>query len=275
MNKFDFNTIFVTKESEDDKLENNEIKVGNFNVEIGNDYTFFNFTSNQANFWAGARHWKFGPKKNIQVANSSSNEETCVEKSNNGSKKQKFSFFFSSKIDFGDLFKVDEDKKALRHQITASAMEKAAQLASEGAYELPIDEKLCPKDLCRLFSCYNIIVPPPNLKSIMSSSSFNNQSNLQLKSTNRDLFWGEFQSSSKGTKGTSDGNYHDVDDNGSADYFYNDDNDDDDDSNDFNSDRDRNHIDNGTSNEPDPEGLQINLNGMLKANRIVKKVSIG
>ena len=153
--------------------------------------------------------------------------------------------------------------------------EKAAQLASEGAYELPIDEKLCPKDLCRLFSCYNIIVPPPNLKSIMSSSSFNNPSNLQLKPTNRDLFWGEFQSSSKGNlkNVSSDGNDHDVDDNGSADYFYNDDNDDEDDNNDFN--RDHNHIDNSTSNEPDPEGLQINLNGMLKANRIVKKVSIG
>jgi hypothetical protein len=266
-------------------------------VTIGNDYTFLNFQSNQSNSWAGARHWKFALRRSERstAAKSSHDEiqptvETTSKTLNSQDKsaatkasKEKFFFSFDKCIDFGSSFKV-EDKKSSSTTLTTAAIEKSNQLAAEGAFILPMDAKLGPKDLCRLFLCPSMIVPPPNLTSIMSSSSNvkETKSIESMTSGRQDSLWGELQPEVRKKLGNFAASAVYSEDQGNDDQveFFEDDDDDDHigscDDNQF-----------GESNgqytvaltpeviSEEPDGLRIRVDGMLQASRKVEKVNIG
>ena len=128
---------------------------------LGDDYTFLNFESYQTNSWAGARHWKFAPKraavgdKSMKLrditssSSASSNLPTNTQVISTARSKapsgEKFFFVFDgSEVESGDALKVDL-KKTSNTLLTCSALEKAAEVAKEGAYTLPPDAKLGPK----------------------------------------------------------------------------------------------------------------------------------
>jgi hypothetical protein len=258
-------------------------------VTIGNDYTFLNFQSNQSNSWAGARHWKFATRRSERsvVSKSSTEEEQHTETSSkslrpqekavaNKPPKEKNFFSFDKATDFSAAFKV-EDKKSSNTVLTSAAIEKSKQLANEGAFTLPMDAKLGPKDLCRLFLCPSMIVPPPNLTSIMSSSSNTKESKSieSMTSGRQDCLWGELQPEVRAKLGNfaATAVAAKVEDDGCQDYDYLDD-DENIDSGDYSMEAPNGHQTARLS-EDDVDGLQIRVDGMLQATRKVEKVNIG
>lgn len=265
--------------------------LANVEVTIGNDYTFLNFQSNQSNSWAGARHWKFALRRSERSAaakssldeiqptvemtskHSSSQDKSAATKSS----KEKFFFSFDKCLDFASSFKV-EDKKSSSTTLTIAAIEKSNQLAAEGAFILPMDAKLGPKDLCRLFLCPSMIVPPPNLTSIMSSSSNAKETKSieSMTSGRQDSLWGELQPEVRKKLGNFAASAVYSEDQGYGEQveFFEDDDDDHVSCNEYQGGESNGlHTVSPTSDEP--EGLQIRLDGMLQASRKVEKVNIG
>jgi len=159
----------------------------------------------------------------------------------------------------------------------------------EGAYTLPPDAKLGPKDLCRLFCSPQMIVPPTNMKAIMNpSSSASCGSKIEAMVTgHHDIMWGDVHadliaklqntsSKSTGFKNEDDNDcgsdYNDGDDN----FVYNDEDYDDDDALKSVSDNNKEvgavdtNVVGGIQ-----DGLQIRVDGMLQASRKVEKINIG
>ena len=323
--KLDWNTLFTgddqssvndeRSESTDDSSIDGAIAPASEFIPsaVGNDYTFLNFASmNNTNSWAGARHWKFAPKRvaaGEKVANSSSstNDTKDDSKSKNASatgdkksddhsydndkiKKSKdmFTFDFHKVMSNNDAaaLKVDP-KKLASNVISQAAVDKANEVAKEGAYTLPHDAKLGPKDLCRLFCSPLMIVPPTNMKSIMDpSSSVTLSSKIEgMVSGQQDIMWGNmeaavqaklqnFTSNSADTSNKDDNGYDD--DNDGDNFVYNDDDYDDmkapapvlSDVEDDKLPKDTNVI--GVEG-----GLEIRVDGMLQAARKVEKINIG
>ena len=263
--------------------------LGDIQVAIGNDYNFLNFASANSNSWAGSRHWKFAPKRQVTenplvTASKKVDEGMEVEalaqpqavKSKSSEKKNCFLLSFSSGASTTDAFKVDE-KKANSNLLTTAALEKASQLALEGAHTLPVDAKLGPKDLCRLFLSPTMIIPPPSLRSIMSvaPNSSGSKAMASLLAGRKDTMWGELQPEVREKLNNFSASvpqtrqeYLDADEDDVDGYY-----DDDacgDDTEEF---RLVNAVDQNS--EPAAEGLQIRVNGMLQASRKVDKVDIG
>ena len=309
--KLDWNTIFSENndvKSDDDNVEsessNSNIPLADIDVAIGNDYTFLNFSSLQSNSWAGARHWKFASTRcstRVQAPSSASNSSSspAVDNSKESSKanksiaatKSQLLFQFGSEWSSNGAFDVPEEsmsKHIKAHTLTTAALLKAAEIADEGAYELPVDAKLSPRDLCRLFLCNKMIVPPNALMGIMGKSK---QISCveSLVSDYEDTCWGNLQPEVQEKinnfarmnvltmKDTIQNNRRD-------DYeVYNDDNYDDDydiGGNDHYHDEDSSNVklaqkDNDPNVIGEEGGLQIRVPGMLQASRKIEKVNIG
>ena len=138
----------------------------------GNEYTFINFSSLRSNSWAGARHWRFAPKWNrvdIKEKSDVVGTTSTATRSTASKAKEAFYFNFDSEWSSQGAFNVDEEN-VNAFVLGSAALNKSAEIASSGAYTLPMDAKLGPRDLCRLFSCSNMIVPPSSLTGILGSS---------------------------------------------------------------------------------------------------------
>ena len=267
-------------------------------VPVQSDYSYFNIqdTMNKQNSWAGAKHWKFGGKLRSAAAKTSAKKSgdkdadenqdpqvpaTATKKGRSKGSKNKESDY----IEFGednwpsrDAFavpKVGKTKTDVTVQ-TAYTLEKQLQQALEGALDLPPDAKLQVKDLCRLFLCPTLIVPPTRsgYGQLLSSQM---TGEVKPLSHVTERVWGSSSAVVRGKKVATAGRksilltqsaasgmehgynyntYDDGDDGGGDDYA---------------------PMDyDATDYAPAPStGLAINTDGLLKATRTVEKVDIG
>ena len=305
--KLNWNTIFSENigDSNEDGNEdqascNHDVNIPDIDVAIGNDYTFLNFSTLQSNSWAGARHWKFASARRPtkvpastgegQTSISSSAAKTSTGSNTSDTPKPQFLFDFGSTWSSNGAFDVPEEsmsKHIKLHTLTKAALLKAAEIADEGTYELPVDAKLCPRDLCRLFSCNKMIVPPNTLKGILGKPRAISRIET-LVSDYEDTCWGNIQPEvlekinnftrrNVNSIEESSGNRREDHDVYNDDYY--------DDDNDIGEDHYHdNHDDNNivkTQKDGDPDvigeegGLQIRVPGMLQASRKIEKLNIG
>ena len=183
------------------------------------EYAFFDvaalMTHGANNNWAGSKHWKRASTRtsarnaeaaiaNTLTGQAAVNGNDVVEDEviSKGSKKPRakkagieldFSLTFDS-FPKESLFKPSVSRGAANSALmTTAAIKKQTESAEEGDLFLPVDSKLLPKDLCRLFLAQRMVVPPPALAHLLkcgghakdvSTSSGGNGANEQ------DLVWG-------------------------------------------------------------------------------------
>ena len=270
----------------------------------GDDYTFLNFASmNNSNSWAGARHWKFAPKRaaageKVQRTSSDNvdDSKSIKENAKDGKKSDDqsseklnkrstmFTFDFHTEMSNMDAAALKVDPKKMSGGVlTQAAIDRANEVAKEGAYTLPPDAKLGPKDLCRLFCSPQMIVPPTNMKGIMDPSSSGVVSSKieGMVSGQQDIMWGNIQAEikvklQKSSSNPNDANNDDEYDDGNDDNFvYNDDDYEDVDPAVSASDGIQEHQVVDTNILDVQGGLQIRVDGMLQATRKVEKINIG
>lgn len=143
-------------------------------------------------------------------------------------------------------------------QLTASAKEKNLNLSN--SLLLPVDSKIQSRDLCRLYLCPRMLVPPPNFVNVILSSSQKKVNDVILSSSHDkvDLIWGETQTLDGKRVVNQPPQYNNDDDYGHDDMIYEGDDDD--------------------YEVPITQamgGLNINSSNLLQASRTVEKVDIG
>jgi hypothetical protein len=237
-----------------------------------NDYTFFNSDIvSKNNSWAGAKHWKFGSKilikpskKNIvEITQKENGIDNEIEVENTfkvtKSKNVKVTLDFNSAMLHDSLFDPPVNSRGVAAlQLTTSAKEKNFNLSN--SLLLPPDSKIQTRDLCRLYLCPRMLVPPPNLVTDILSSSQKKVNDVMLSSSHDkvDLIWGESKTLDGKRVVNQPPQYNNDDDYGHDDMIYECDDDDYD-----------------VPITQAMEGLNINSMNLLKASRIVEKVNIG
>ena len=187
----------------------------------GGEYAFFDVAAlmvqGNSNDWAGAKHWKRGAgratrastriQSGAESADSTATDaateneidsETAVgtggkAKKSTASKAKKagveIDFLSLTKNSFPaeSLFKpaaVTKSGTVSTALLTQAAIKKQNESAENGEYFLPVDSKLQPKDLCRLFLIPRMVVPPPALAHLLKASAATSSSGAS------DVIWG-------------------------------------------------------------------------------------
>lgn len=277
-----------SSEPETEQAESN-VETGIAAITSDNEYNFFDMNMiSKSNAWAGARHWKFATRissriakqdeaKTADVAAEETNDDAREKTKQSRNKKEK------SKIDFFDEW-VSEDSFVIPGRsdttvLTSAAILKNEAASSEGALFLPPDAKLEIRDLCRLFLCNRILVPPSNMENILASKSKNlRQQRFQgiISSSTvgqADIVWG-----AKSKQNTNAGFMRPVVAQDHGDYVGGDD--DDDNYGEYgNTYDDCGHQDHQDAPAPtiqeEENGLAINSSNLMQATRKVEKVNIG
>jgi condensin complex subunit 2 len=262
-------------------------------ITASNEYNFFDMNMiSKTNAWAGARHWKFATRMSSRLANKdeSNNNQNVAEENkndddNNNTEKSKtqqksINKKEKSKIDFFDEWVSEEcfatpSGKSDTTVMTNAAILKNETASEEGALFLPPDAKLEIRDLCRLFLCNRILVPPTNMENILASKAKNlRQQRFQgiISSSSvgqADIVWG----SKENQKDTNAGFMRPVVAQSNYDYGDDDDNDYGEYGNASYDQYDESEIPATTQEESN--GLAINTNNLIQATRKVEKVNIG
>ena len=195
------------------------------------EYAFFDISALMAqgagNDWAGAKHWKRGAARatrastrvaesskvntessdNVTEVGADADESATGKKGSKASRSKKTGL----EIDFialaeGDhsarcypaeiLFKAPVSRSTTSNTtlMTAAAISKQNDSADAGEYFLPVDSKLLPKDLCRLFLVPRMVVPPAALSHMIKSSGASTKGKDTSSLSNaasQDLIWGQ------------------------------------------------------------------------------------
>jgi condensin complex subunit 2 len=279
-----------SSEPEVEQLESN-IDTGIAGITSNNEYNFFDMNMiSKSNAWAGARHWKFATRISSRLAKQDEAKANEIVEETNDDGKEKSAKSQSrikkkekSKIDFFDEW-VSEDSfvtpsgKSDTTIMTSAAILKNEAASSEGALFLPPDAKLEIRDLCRLFLCNRILVPPSNMENILASKSKNlRQQRFQgiISSSTvgqADIVWG----AKMNNQNTNAGFMRPIVAQAYDDYAGGDD--DDNDYGEYGNAYDDNCDDNDNAQvlpQEDENGLAINNNNLVQATRKVEKVNIG
>lgn len=281
-------------------------------VPVTSEFGYFdmNQVMSQQNAWAGAKHWKFGRRTrsthipsettsliNVNDAGDDSDGEEAAAGGKGKKPKKKATakdnmfFDFESEPLPRDAFLVPKKGKTDTTVFTSAARDKQKQNAVESLYDLPPDAKLQVKDLCRMFLCPSIIVPP--------SQGFTHiLGEANPLANSHDRVWGAAQEAPKPRKQSGrksillskpinpEEPFHSMVDDAAD---YGDNNDDeydggdnfasgpgDDYRQDFNCTiLDESQFFNTQSSQQSVVGLEINTGNLLKAARTVEKVDIG
>lgn len=233
-------------------------------ITSGNEYAFFDMEAlMKSNSWAGARHWRFAAKKAAPAADKAVPEgteeleapEPGKKATKKATKKEAFVLSFAAPASEG-LFAVNAKSRSDTTMQTTAAVDKASAAANE--LFLPVDSKLQARDLCRLFLCPPMLVPPAMLTHMLQPSA-------QAQGTTGDMIWGQVRPvpSSSGPLAYNN-NYDDDDDDGGGYGYAGDDGDDDFDSRPP-----------AAAEMEVPEGLALQGDRLLQATRVVEKLEIG
>lgn len=280
-------------------------------VPVTSEFGYFdmNQVMSQQNAWAGAKHWKFGrrarttpvPSETASLINvNDAGDDSDGEEATAGGKAKKpkkkaavkdnMFFDFESEPLSRDAFLVPKKGKTDTTVLAAAALDKQRQNAMESIYDLPPDAKLQAKDLCRLFLCPSIIVPPTQPGFAQALGDAKPMTHTQ------DRVWGAMQEAPKQRKQSSRKSillskpinpeelFHSIaDDNADYGDNYDDDGGDnfvggsnDDYHQDFNCTiLDESQFFGTQGSQQSVLGLEINTGNLLKAARTVDKVDIG
>ena len=275
----------------------------------GNEYSYFDAASLQAMGcnWAGARHWKRGlrsaiaktveatlPEKGKDTVEDVDEEVAEIVKNKRSNSKEKNSKpalridFSQGFVDVSSFLPPRGKRGGDPTCQTAGAIDKAMFQARDGSLLLPHDAKFTAKDLCRLFLRPRLIVPPEDLKDLLqpaltrfTADSLQKMDNFQSDGVSNSLYgekdfvWGSFAADVLSFKNNGQQplfNVHAAENNEFVDCG----NEDNDLYEGFGDDDDAclptDNIENVTA---QLEGLTINNNNLIKANRVVEKVNIG
>ena len=223
-------------------------------------------------------------------------EDKTGAKKSEKKEKDKFVFDFRGALVAEDAFAVPSAKSRGGDVtcLTAAALEKDAAAGAEGALFLPPDAKLQTSDLCRLMMCGNIIVPPPMLahafiKQVNAAAASSSSRPAQRAARTGlysssvqgpDVIWGQVRKVTAPAGATFSGAFGQAAANWGRDDDMGDDHDDHDggdfgeDFCDGDNDYDGPATTDATS-KPEPEGLYINTDALLRAPRMVEKIDIG
>ena len=267
------------------------VEAGITGITANNEYNFFDMNMiSKSNAWAGARHWKFATRISTRLAKQDETKTTdnAAEEEGHDDGKEKSTKSQNrttnkkekSKIDFFDEW-VGEDSfvapsgKSDTTVMTSAAILKNEAASDEGALFLPPDAKLEIRDLCRLFLCNRILVPPSKMENILASKSKNlRQQRFQgiISSSTvgqADIVWG-----AKANQNTNAGFMRPVVAQSYDDYGGDDD---DNDYGEYGNVYDDNQCEPEipVTQEEEENGLAINTNNLVQAVRKVEKVNIG
>ncbi len=178
------------------------------NNSTNNEYSYFDVNSMLSNNskganndWAGAKHWKRAPssraaaQKVTALANDTQGEEdensesTTVKKGKTKAKKAGVELELTEDVVFPSesLFKAPTGRGGSNTTLmTSAALTKQAEAAEDGELFLPLDSKLQPKDLCRLFMAEHIIVPPSAFSHMVKTKAA-----LGFMGDQGEAIWGE------------------------------------------------------------------------------------
>ena len=230
----------------------------------GNEYAFFDLEAlMKSNSWAGARHWRYAAKR-APAASASTDKvdeeeaaapeegEEKAKKAKKTNKKEPFTLSFTSEVVSESHFVINAKGRTDTTLMTSAAIEKASAAASEGELFLPVDSKLQARDLCRLFGCPPMLVPPAMLTHMLQPAA-------QSQGVAGDVIWGQARPvpSSSGPLGYNDYDNGDDDDDGGYGY-----------AGDYGDDRPAPEVE-------VPEGLALQGDKLLQAVRVVEKLEIG
>ena len=264
------------------------------------EYAFFDLEAlMKSNSWAGARHWRYATRRReaatvvataeeggaaAGAVDSAAGAEAVAGKAGKtaakGGKKaaEAAALAFNGEAVVAEsAFAVSAKSRGDTTLMTAAAVEKDAIKAQQGELFLPMDSKIEAKDLCRLFLCQPMIVPPAMLYHMLVPKAGAAPSSSGAGSGG-DMFWGQVKAIPATPKpiGSGYNDYDDVDDDdegygygggGAANYG------------DDDCDNQRPQTAGAdAAAEPQyqvPEGLGLNSDRLLQAGRMVEKVDIG
>lgn len=247
-----------------------QFDVGAAGTTAASSFQFFDMSARQrGNDWAGARHWKLALRARPKPI-----EEASVAVAASRKKKQpkekKALAFTADPIDEA-LFAVPVGRTNPT-VMTVAAVKISTAKGEQRAYDLPKDARAEPKDLCRLFLRPRMIAMPAMLASMLQPRRGESAARGECLGE-EDLLWGEQRA--PGRRGGEGGfalSASDMEEEEarSANYVYEDDDD--------------NYPGLGGASgdenaspfaDSPPTGLEIRLDGMVKAARKVEKIDIG
>ena len=261
--KFDWNAVFGEEPSQ--RRESQPSSTVTFDVNKGmtnaDSFSFYSMR-HQGNDWAGARHWKFALRSRARPEPAPEVMVSPAPKAKKA-KKERMPLVFTAEPVDESIF--DEKPRAGGHTLSASTLNKNADLAKQGSLLLPPDAHLETRDLCRLFLRPRMIVVPEALSSMLRPNKERSSQRRDPFVRDEDLVWGEvvvvpsmanFENPLIDTTANDDGNY-----------FYE-------------ADEDLTG-DDGNSDNPTLEasstgskGLEISMSGMAQAGRRAQKIDI-
>ncbi len=188
------------------------INASNKNV-IESEYAFFDVNSlagtSSSNEWVGAKHWKRAPSSRLAAQVAKKTESTCQseeeimdnesaaldeepKKSKTKSKKAGVELNLAETQVYTpeSAFKLPTGRGGSNTTLmTQAALNKQKEAADEEELLLPLDSKLKPKDLCRLFTAPSVVVPPSVLTHLIKQQR---AAALGVSSQDSDeVLWGE------------------------------------------------------------------------------------
>jgi condensin complex subunit 2 len=243
-------------------------------VSQASEYAFFDLDAlMKNNTWAGARHWRYASRRREATTKPAAEAEEGAEdgkeapaaKATKGrAKKAAFALVFDGTAVPESSFAVSTKSRGDATLMTNAAVEKELAKAEEGELFLPSDAHIETKDLCRLFLCPKVLVPPSMLAHMLTPKP--------NAAPTGDLIWGQIKAAPAplGPVGCGYNDYDDADDDfddeggfpagGAEDYDYN---------------APSSSGSSETASEEVLEGLALNSNKLLQAARVVEKVDIG
>lgn len=141
----------------------------NVRIENNDEYAYFDLNELQqtGNSWAGAKHWNYPTRSKDKLTDQKREQSEIPSSKVDDSlktKKAKTDLTIKFSLDLVDesAFGVKDGKSTDSTVFSKAALQKIAEDSTD--LLLPYDENLNVRDLCRLFSLPNRIVPPKNLK---------------------------------------------------------------------------------------------------------------
>jgi len=198
--------------------ELSEVLTSGMQTSEGSEYAFFDVAAlvsqGRSNEWAGAKHWKRGAGRATrasarvtsaedaaaagdaaEAAGEHDDADGAVTSTGGKAKKATRPKKAGVEIDFSALSKDSFPAESLFKPavvrgsastalLTQAAIKKQDEAAANGEYFLPVDSKLEPKDMCRLFLVPRMIVPPPALTHLLKTAASSSSS------SSGDVIWG-------------------------------------------------------------------------------------